>query len=110
MSRQKIARHLAGAMLLVLGCGAAGPGVADEPIAVKVMIVSMFKLEAAPWIAALKPERAIPVPGLSSDDPLVRCTAAGVCQMTTGMGHASAAASMMAVIYSRQFDLRQTIS
>jgi purine nucleoside permease len=96
------------AMLLVLGLGAAQASVADEPIVVKVMIINMFDLEAAPWIAALKPQREVRVPGLSSDYPLVRCTTTGVCQMTTGMGHANAAASMMAVIYSRQFDLRQT--
>jgi purine nucleoside permease len=45
---------------------------------------------------------------LSSDYPLVRCTAEAVCQMTTGMGHANAAASMMAVLYSPAFDWHRT--
>ena len=81
---------------------------AAEPLAVKVMVINMFELEAAPWLGALKATREIAVPGLSSDYPLVRCTEQALCQMTTGMGHANAAASMMAVAYSGLFDLRQT--
>jgi purine nucleoside permease len=75
---------------------------------VRVMIVNMFGLEAAPWLKALKPIREIRVPGLSSDFPSVACTAEAVCQMTTGMGHANAAASMTALAFSGLFDLRQT--
>ncbi len=108
MAKYSVAKLIGSAMLLVLGAGASGPGMAQERIAVKVMIVSMFGLEGAPWLAALKPEREVRVPGLSSDFPIVHCTASGVCQMTTDMGHANAAASMMAVIYSGQFDLRRT--
>ncbi len=78
------------------------------PLALKVLIVNMFSLEAAPWLDALKPTRDVRVPGLSSDYPLVKCNADAVCQMTTGMGHANAAASMMAVLYSGKFDLRRT--
>jgi purine nucleoside permease len=108
MSNFTLKGLIGSALLGALGCGAALPVVAEPPIPVKVMIISMFSLEGQPWIAALKPEREIPVPGLSSDYPLVRCTATGVCQMTTGMGHASAAASMTALIYSGRFDLRRT--
>jgi purine nucleoside permease len=78
------------------------------PLAVKVLIVNLFSLEAAPWLDALKPTQEIRVPGLSSDDPFVKCNAEAVCEMTTGMGHANAAASMMAVLYSGAFDLRRT--
>lgn len=78
------------------------------PIPVKVMVINMFGLEAAPWIAALAPDREIPVAGLAEDFPTVRCNADGVCQMTTGMGHANAAASTLAVILSGKFDLRRT--
>ena len=81
---------------------------AGAPIPVKVMIVNMFSLEAAPWLARLRPDIALPVPGLPKGDPAVRCTPAGVCQMTTGMGHANAAASMTAVLLSPLFDLRKT--
>jgi purine nucleoside permease len=89
--------------------GAAAPAPGMPPtLPVKVMIVNMFQLEAVPWLKALKITREIAVPGLSSDFPLVRCSADDVCQMTTGMGHANAAASIMAVAYSPLFDLRKT--
>jgi purine nucleoside permease len=91
---------------------AAGP-VSGDRIPVKVMVINMFGLEAAPWIAALHPERSIRVPGLARpgqppDMAEVRCTVAGVCQLTTGMGHVNAAASMMAVLYSGLFDFKRT--
>jgi purine nucleoside permease len=78
------------------------------PIPVKVLVINMFGPEAAPWLKALQPTRPVRVPGLPSDYPIVQCTADGVCQMTTGMGHANAAASVMAVLYSGLFDLRQS--
>jgi purine nucleoside permease len=81
---------------------------AAQPLAVRVLVINMFQLEAAPWLRALKITREIAVPGLSSDAPLVRCTAEAVCQMTTGMGHTNAAASVMAVAYSGLFDLHET--
>jgi purine nucleoside permease len=95
-------------MLMPQGPGAAAQPVKPEPLAVKVLIINMFGLEAAPWRKALGAAREISVPGLSSDFPTVRCNPAAVCQMTTGMGHANAAASMMAVLYSGLFDLHQT--
>lgn len=85
--------------------GASAPGV---PVEVKVLVVNMFQGEAAPWIEALHADRQIAVPGLPDDYPSVRCNADAVCQMTTGMGHANAAASLMAVLFSRQFDFRRT--
>jgi purine nucleoside permease len=108
MANHSRARLIRIALLLLLACGASDPGIADERIPVKVMIVSMFDQEGAPWLEALKPTREVRVPGLSSDFPAVHCTASGVCQMTTDMGHANAAASMMAIIYGGQFDLRRT--
>jgi purine nucleoside permease len=86
----------------------AGAAVAGSAIEVRVLVVNMFQPEAAPWLAVLRPNRDFAVPGLSADYPLVRCNAEAVCQMTTGMGHANAAASMMAVLYSGLFDLRRT--
>ena len=97
------------ALLLLSACLPYAVNAADAPpLAVKVMIVNMFGLEAAPWLAALRPTREIRVPGLSSDYPLVKCTADAVCEMTTAMGHANAAASMMALLYSGAFALRET--
>ncbi len=78
------------------------------PLPVKVLVVNLFGLEAAPWLKALQPQRDVPVPGLPADSPTVRCNGDGVCQMTTDMGHANAAASLMAVLYSGLFDLRRT--
>lgn len=82
--------------------------VAAPPLAIKVMIVNMFKFEAGPWLEALHPSLEVRVPGLPADYPAVHCTEAGICQMTTGMGHANAAASLMAVAFSGLFDLRRT--
>jgi purine nucleoside permease len=75
---------------------------------VKALVINMSQLEAAPWLAALHTDREIAVPGLSSDYPLVRCNAEAVCQLTTGMGHANASASIMALLYSGLFDLHRT--
>jgi purine nucleoside permease len=75
---------------------------------VKVMIISMFAPEGQVWLDKLGPWKAISVPGLSPDYPDVHCNAQGVCVMTTGMGHANAAASLMALTFSDRFDLRKT--
>jgi len=101
--------------LMPWSAGAAGAAGGDSataaplsPLEVRVLIINMFSFEAAPWLEALKPAQEIRVRGLSSDYPLVKCTKDAVCQMTTGMGHANAAASVMAVLYSGAFDLRRT--
>jgi purine nucleoside permease len=109
-ARTVLARlRLPGAMLAAcLLAFSATAGAASAPIPVKVMVVNMFKFEAAPWLEALHPDREIPVPGLPPEYPAVHCTDAGVCQMTTGMGHANAAASLMAVVFSPLFDLHRT--
>jgi purine nucleoside permease len=77
MTQQTFVKAIGALMLSALCVFASGAPAADEPIAVKVMIINMFGLEAAPFIAALKPQREIRVPGLSSDYPLVRCTSTG---------------------------------
>jgi len=74
----------------------------------KVMIISMFGPEGQVWLDNLGPWRKISVPGLSPDYPVVQCNRAEVCVMTTGMGHANAAASTMALLFSRVFDLSRT--
>jgi purine nucleoside permease len=84
----------------IAGSGAAQP--------VKVMIISMFGPEGQVWLDKLGPWKTISVPGLSPDYPDVHCNAQQVCVMTTGMGHANAAASLMALTFSDRFDLRQT--
>jgi purine nucleoside permease len=86
----------------------AAPGASEAGRPVKVMIVTMFAPEAKTWLDRLGPWERIPVAGLSPDYPAVQCNRDAVCVMTTGMGHANAAASMMALAFSPQFDLRQT--
>ncbi|MCG5077680.1 purine-nucleoside phosphorylase [Paraburkholderia tagetis] len=75
---------------------------------VKVMIVSMFGPEGQVWLDHLGPWEDISVAGLSPDYPAVHCNRQDVCVMTTGMGHANAAASIMALTFSPRFDLRRT--
>jgi purine nucleoside permease len=87
---------------------AATPAAARTVHAPKVMIVSMFAPEAQAWLDNLGPWQDVPVPGLSPDYPAVHCNPSEVCVMTTGMGHANAAASTMALVLSHQFDLRRT--
>ncbi|WP_425468097.1 purine-nucleoside phosphorylase [Paraburkholderia guartelaensis] len=76
--------------------------------AVKVMIISMFGPEGQVWLDHLGPWQDITVAGLSPDYPAVHCNRQDVCVMTTGMGHANAAASIMALTFSPRFDLRHT--
>ncbi|CAN7673070.1 purine nucleoside permease [Trinickia sp. LjRoot230] len=75
---------------------------------VKVMIISMFGPEGQVWLDHLGPWKAVKIAGLSPDYPDVHCNAQAVCVMTTGMGHANAAASIMALAFSQRFDLRHT--
>jgi purine nucleoside permease len=82
--------------------GATLPG---EPVQVKAMIISMFGPEGQVWIDNLKLTTAIPVRGLYPDYPDVQCDARGVCDIITGEGHANAAASISALVYSGAFDL-----
>lgn len=118
-----LTRSLAAFCALTLaGCAALSPGPASaddndhfSPGAdgshrqpVKVMIVSMFGPEGKVWLDRLGPWREIAVDGLSPDYPTVHCNRQDVCVMTTGMGHANAAASMMALTFSPRFDLRHT--
>jgi purine nucleoside permease len=74
----------------------------------KVMIVTMFAPERQVWIDNLGPWREVRVPGLPPDYPTVACNRSAVCVVTLGMGHANAAASTMALLMSRVFDLTHT--
>jgi purine nucleoside permease len=81
---------------------------AATPRPLKVLIISMFEPEAAPWIEPLKLTEKIAVPGLLAESPALRCNADDVCLLMAGMGHANVAASTMAVTLDPRFDLRRT--
>jgi purine nucleoside permease len=74
---------------------------------VKVMIVTMFGPESQAWLDRLGPWQDVAVPGLSPDYPAVHCNQQDVCVVTTGMGYANAAASIMALTFSDRFDLHR---
>ncbi|SDG91439.1 Purine nucleoside permease [Paraburkholderia phenazinium] len=104
-------------LLQILVCGGLAWGIqtgasalqpTSAPRPVKVLIISMFGPEGKTWLDHLGHTQAINVAGLSPDYPAVHCNRDEVCVLTTGMGHANAAASMAALIYSRKFDLRKT--
>lgn len=90
----------------LLLAGAALNASAAPPRPVKVMIISMFGAEEKVWSGPLQLDQRIAVPGLSPLHPEVRCNADDVCQMTTDMGKANAAASVAAMVHSGLFDLR----
>ena len=90
-----------------LALAVAAPAVA-APREIKALVITMFPPEAEPWINRFKLWQAITVPGLSPDHPALRCNADDVCLVTTGMGHANAAASTLAVALDPRFDLRKT--
>ncbi|KAF3935727.1 hypothetical protein ABW19_dt0208977 [Dactylella cylindrospora] len=84
----------------------------SELVEPKVMIVTMFGLEAQSFLANYQPSLYglnITVPGFSPRYPQVSCTDDGeVCHMTTGEAEINAAASISALVYSRLFNLTQT--
>jgi purine nucleoside permease len=86
----------------------AGPAAAADPIAPKVMVITMFDGEAKPWLEGRALETRVAVPGLASGFPEVACDAAGLCLMTTAMGFANAASSVAALVLSGAFDLSET--
>ncbi|KAJ6595813.1 purine nucleoside permease [Mycena vulgaris] len=100
-------------LLSLLSClllGASGNGLAIiEP---KVLIITMFDLEAAAWFNI--PEfnilaQNITVPGFSPLYPDVHCTGDGsVCLLTTGQAEINAASTISSLLHSRCFNLTST--
>lgn len=84
----------------------AAPALAQD-VTPKVVVITMFGGEAAPWIEHLEGAEAILVPGLSPEYPEVLCTT-DLCMMTTDMGFANAASSVSALVHDDRFDLSQS--
>ena len=72
------------------------------PIAPKVLVITMFAPETAPWRDGRKLDTRVAVPGLSKEFPDVACDAAGLCVMTTSMGYANAATVGLGGHFQRQ--------
>ncbi len=75
------------------------------PPAVKVLVIAPSAAEGQPWIDALGMTAVVPVAGLRAADPAVHCNGDGICELTTGVGKANAAASVSAVVLGGQLDL-----
>lgn len=103
-------KHLLTPLLIALGLHS-GSALADTPTApraVKVLVITMFGPEAEPWLKPFALTQTVPVPGLSADYPALHCNTDDVCLLTTGMGHANAAASTLATLLDPQFDFRKS--
>lgn len=86
---------------------------ADDPIAVKVVVVTMFERGADTgdqpgefqyWVEREKLDRVIPLPQAYHD---ARMNREGVLGIVTGVGTAKAAATIMALGLDPRFDLRK---
>ncbi len=98
---------LAWAAICAAGAPAQAAGRA-APLQPKVMIIAMFAPERQVWLDRLGPWREIRVTGLAAEYPTVHCNRQAVCVLTTGMGHAHAAASTLALVLAREFNLSRT--
>ncbi|KFZ38539.1 hypothetical protein HR45_03685 [Shewanella mangrovi] len=96
---------LAGASLLAFNSVAAAPTSTIKP---KVLVVTMFGSEATPWQQQAKLNQHYTLAGLSNKYPELQCNDAGLCMLTTDMGYANAASTLMAVVLNPQLDLQQS--
>ncbi|URI09987.1 purine nucleoside permease [Aquincola tertiaricarbonis] len=100
-----LAAGLALAAPLLAQAQAAAPA---TPRPIKAVVITMFGPEAEGWFQPLKLDERIKVPGLSLDYPELRCNTDDVCLLTTGMGHANAAASTLALAMDPRFDFTRS--
>lgn len=75
---------------------------------IKALVIAATPEELQPWIAKLSLSIAISIPGMAASFPAVLCNADAVCAVATGPGKASAAATIAAIAYSSDLDLRST--
>jgi purine nucleoside permease len=94
--------------LFMQGASPPGPSTGASKRVIKVLIISMIAPEGQSFVDNLQLTDEITVPGLAADSPTAKCNADDVCQITTGMGHTNAAASVSAMVWSSKFDLTHT--
>ncbi len=93
---------------------AATQGAAKKARPIKAVIIAMFGPEAEPFIKPLALNQTMQVPGLAQGtsevefEPRMLCNKDDVCLLQVGMGHANAAASVMALTLDPQFDLTRS--
>jgi purine nucleoside permease len=92
------------AILLVLFGFSATSNADHGKFPVRVMVITMFAPETAPWLAGESLPVQIQVPGAFT--PL-RCNDSGLCVITTGEGKSNAAASMTAILDSPRLDFQR---
>jgi purine nucleoside permease len=90
------------ALTLVVICAACGAG-SPGRFAVRVLVITMFELETAPWLAHESLPITTAVPALPTS---LRCASTGLCVATIGVGKANAAASMSAILDDPALDFR----
>lgn len=108
MTVRRWLRALLASAAMLCSATATGQTATAPPRPIKVLVIAMFEPEAAPWIAPLRLEQSIPVPGLLPQHPALRCNSDDVCLLTAGMGHANVAASTLAVVLDPRFDWSRT--
>ena len=79
-----------------------------QPLAPKVLVITMFKGEADNWLKNEKLDQKLAIPGLSKAFPEISCNDKGLCLVTTSMGYANAASSISALVHSDALDLSTT--
>jgi purine nucleoside permease len=81
------------------------PVVSPGRLVVRVLVLTMFTGETAPWLAKESLPLLVSVPGANA--PL-HCARSGLCVATIGEGKSNAAASVTAILDSAQLDLRRS--
>jgi purine nucleoside permease len=74
----------------------------ESPLKVKALVITMFDLEAKPWLGNDKPSTSITVPTVAA--PIQCVPATGECIATLGEGKSNAAASMTSILENPQLD------
>jgi purine nucleoside permease len=102
--RRRFGHCILGSLAVALTLAAVAcsqPAPAKTPV--HVLVITMFDVETAPWLAHESLPSTVAVPGLPA--PL-RCATSGLCVATVGEGKSNAAASVAAILDDPALDLR----
>jgi purine nucleoside permease len=87
-------------LTLLSSAPAHAQGKSGGPLPIKVFIITMFSLEAKPWLDNIQWPLTYTVPGA---DNVVHCSFEGICLTITGADKVNAATSMTAILSSPDF-------